>query len=184
MMTRYGWMVVAGAAVLLVAGSIGWTRGANSGTREKGQTKGATERGVTSADVPAAALATLKKMADGAEITAFSEETEHGHTFYEGSWKSSSGTNIDVLVTPTGDLVETEQGITIGQVPMAVQKAIRKAAGKGTELAFEKKTSIQYEVTFQKRHRRHELLLTPDGRYVEKEISQGNGQGEEEEESR
>jgi len=128
------------------------------------------ERKVTQAEVPAAALATLKKLAAGAEITEFAEEVEHGHTFYEGSWKGPSGGNMDVLVTPDGDLVEIEEQVSTDKIPSATLRAARKAAGKDAELAFEKKTMILYEVKFRKANRRHELLLTPDGRRVEEEV--------------
>ena len=138
---------------------------------DKGEGEG--ERKVTEADVPAAALATLKKLADGAKITEFAEEVEFGHTFYEGSWKHRSGANMDVLVTQTGDLVEIEQEVDIDKVPAAALKMARKAAGKDVELAFEKKTMILYEVKFQKGDSRHELLLTPDGRRVEEQIEKG-----------
>jgi uncharacterized membrane protein YkoI len=128
------------------------------------------ERKVTKAQVPADALATLKRLAAGAEITEFAEEIEHGHTFYEGSWKARSGAKMDVLVTKTGNLVEIERQVGARQVPAAVRKAARKAAGRGPDLAFEKKTMILYEVKFQKGNSRHELLVTPDGRHVEHEV--------------
>jgi hypothetical protein len=131
------------------------------------------EREVTEAEVPAAALATLKKLSGGATITEFAEEVEHGQTFYEGSWKAPSGANMDVLVTPTGDLVEIEEQVDADDVPPGALKAARKAAGKDADLAFEKKTMILYEVKFTKGTSRHELLLTPDGRRVEEEVEKG-----------
>ena len=135
--------------------------------------KGEAERKVTEKKVPKAALAALKKLARGAEITEFAEEIEYGHTFYEGSWKARSGTKMDVLVTPTGDLVEIEEQVDAEKVPAAALKAARKAAGKDAQLAFEKKTMILYEVKFAKGDSRHELLLTPDGRRVEEEVEKG-----------
>jgi len=141
---------------------------------KKDKGNGEVERKVTKAEVPAAALATLKKLARGAKITEFAEEIEFGHTFYEGSWKAPSGAKMDVLVTKTGDLVEIEEQVGTDKVPAAVLKAARKAAGKGAQLAFEKKTMILYEVKFQKGDSRHELLLTPDGRRVEEEVEKGN----------
>jgi len=132
-----------------------------------------TERKITEAEVPAAALAALKKLAAGAEIIEFTEEIEYGHTFYEGTWKNPAGANVDVLVTPTGDLVEIEEQISTDKVPAAALKAAQKAAGKDVELAFEKKTMILYEVKFQKGDVGHELLLTPDGRKVEEEVTKG-----------
>ena len=142
------------------------------------------ERKVTEAEVPKAALAALKKMAGGTEITEFAEEIEHGSTFYEGSWKSPSGTNMDVLVTPSGDLVEIEEEVAADNVPSAVLNAARKAAGKNAQLAFEKKTMILYEVKFREGERRHEVLLTPDGRRVKEEIEKGEHDDDEDEDDK
>jgi len=140
---------------------------------------GESERQVTKAEVPAIVLAALKKQAGGAQITEFAEEIEYGHTFYEGSWKSPDGRNIDCLVTSSGDLVEIEEEVQTGKVPAAVLKEVRKAAGEDTKLAFEKKTMILYEVKFQKGEGRYELLLTPDGRCVEEESDEGKAVDEE-----
>jgi len=140
------------------------------------------ERKVTEAEVPAAALATLKNLAAGAKITEFAEEIEHGHTFYEGSWKAPSGGDVDILVTPTGDLVEIEELVGADQVPAAVLAMAQKAASKDAQLTFEKKTLILYEVKFQKDNRQKELLLTPDGRRIEEEAEKGKqDEGEDEE---
>ncbi|MEE8576749.1 MAG: UvrB/UvrC motif-containing protein, partial [candidate division Zixibacteria bacterium] len=151
--------------------------------KDKGDNKdkGEIERKVKEAKVPAAALATLKKYADGAKITEFAEEVEFGHTFYEGSWKHRSGANMDVLVTQTGDLVEIELQVDIKKVPRAALKMARKVAGKDVELVFEKKTMILYEVKFKKGNSQHELLLTPDGRRVEEEIEKGKPDNEDDE---
>ncbi|MHC4602437.1 MAG: hypothetical protein ACYS6W_03785 [Planctomycetota bacterium] len=135
---------------------------------------GEVERKVTKSEVPKAALATLKKLARGAKITEYAEEIEFGHTFYEGSWKARSGANVDVLVTKAGALVEIEERVDTDKVPKAVSKMARKAAGKGAQLAFEKKTMILYEIKFRKGDSRHELLLTPDGRCIEKEVDKGD----------
>jgi len=131
------------------------------------------ERKVTEAQVPEAALEMLKKLAAGSKITEFAEEMENGHTFYEGSWQSPLTGQMDVLVTPTGDLVEIEEQVDADNVPPGALKAARKVAGKDAELAFEKKTMILYEVKFTKGESRHELLLTPDGRRVEEEVEKG-----------
>ena len=134
------------------------------------------ERQVTADEVPKPALKTLKRRAQKAEITEFAEEIEHGHTFYEGSWKNKrTGKNMDMLVTKAGAVVEIEEELGIKAIPKAVSKAARQAAGKNVKLAFEKKTTILYEVKFTKDGRRHELLLTPDGRTIEEEIETGPG---------
>jgi len=143
--------------------------------------KGEFERKVSKEDVPKAALATLKKLAGRAEFTEFAEEIEHGHTFYEGSWKSHSGANIDVLVTKSGDLVEIEEQVDEDNVPKTVLKVAKKKAGKGAKLTFEKKTMILYEVKFSKDNSRYELLLTPDGRRVEEETEKAKTDNNEDE---
>ena len=132
------------------------------------------ERQVTESQVPAEALAALRKLAAGAKFTDFAEEIEYGSTFYEGSWKTPAGANMDVLVTPTGALVEIEEQIDADKVPAEVLKVVGEAAGKDTELMFEKKTTIQYEVKFGKDEHSREMLLTPDGRLVEQELGKGN----------
>ena len=87
---------------------------------------------------------------------------------------SRSAANVDVLVTQAGDLVEIEKQIDIKKVPAAVLKAVRKAASKDAQLAFEKKTMILYEVKFRKGDSRYELLMTPDDRRVEEEVNKGS----------
>jgi len=145
------------------------------------QVNGESERQVTKEEVPEAALATLKKLAGRADITEFAEEIEQGHIFYEGSWKSQSGANMDVLVTKSGALVEIEEQVDDDKVPSAVLKAANKAAGKDAKLIFEQKTMILYEVKFQKDNSQQELLLTPDGRISEQEVQKGKSDDEEDE---
>ena len=114
---------------------------AASGQRDS-EKAGESERKVTEAEVPEAALRTLKRMARRAKITELAEEIEHGSTFYEGSWKTKAGTNIDCLVTKDGALVEIEEQVAAKQVPAAVVKAATKAAGRNAEISYEKKTMI------------------------------------------
>jgi uncharacterized membrane protein YkoI len=132
------------------------------------------EREVTEAEVPAPALAAIKKLAGGAKITEFAEEIEHGSTFYEGSWKTAEGSNVDGLVTSAGDLVEIEEQVAPDQVPAAVLAAVRKLSGPDAPLFCEKKTMILYEVKFRKDDQRHEILYTPDGRTLERDIEKGD----------
>ncbi len=150
----------------------------NKKDKEDKQDKGESERQVKKEEVPKAALATLRKLAGRAEITEFAEEIEYGHTFYEGSWKSRSGANVDVLVTKSGDLVEIEEQVDTDKVPAAVLKAAQKAAGKGARLVCEQKTMILYEVKFSRDNSSHELLLTPDGRRVEEEVDKSKPDNE------
>jgi hypothetical protein len=137
------------------------------------------ERRVTEAEVPKPALATLKKQAGGAAITEFAEEIEHGHTFYEGSWKGANG-HVDCLVTAAGALVEIEESVAADSVPESVREAASKAAGAGVKPDFEKKTLILYEIHFTKDGKVHEAIFTADGRTYHEEAGDEAG-GEEDE---
>jgi hypothetical protein len=143
-------LAAAGVFAVAVAGSVR-------------QAEGEQERAVTEAQVPNAALEALKRLAGKAAITAFAEEIEHGHMFYEGSWAGAAG-NVDALVTASGDLVEIEETVPADRVPPAVRAEIDKAADRGAAVTWEKKTLIMYEAHFRRADRAQELILTPDGR--------------------
>ena len=137
------------------------------------------ERKVKESEVPAAALAALKKAAGDKKLTQIEEEIEHGQKFYEGQWKGPDG-KVEVLVTESGDLVEIEEMVSSDQVPMAVRKAASKDAGKDAKLAFEKKTAISYEIHFKKDGKRREITYAPTGsRYHEEGKAEEGGDGDE-----
>lgn len=133
---------------------------------------GESEREVKESDVPAAALKTLKELAGKAKITEFAEEIEHGHTYYEASWKGPNG-NIDALVTVAGDLVEIEETVPAESTPKPILEAARKAAGADAKFHVEKKTVVLYEIKYRKDGRRHEVVYSPDGRQHEHEDEPG-----------
>jgi hypothetical protein len=157
------------AVAILIASVLVWAQDKKEAAEQ--------ERPIKEAEVPAAPLATLKKQAAGAAFTAFAEEIEHGHKFYEGSWKGPEG-NVDVLVTEAGDLVEIEEVIAAEKVPAPARNAAEKEAGKDAKLMWEKKTVIMYEVHYKKGDKGQEMILTPDGRTYHEE---GEKKGEKEE---
>ena len=156
---RNYWII--GCAVL-IAGSLALAQGTPAPQKP---VKSESERTVKESEVPKAALEALRRHANNATFTEFAEEVEHGHTFYEGSYREASG-HVDVLVTDTGDLVEIEEAIPGDKAPAAVQAEALKAAGKDARLRFEKKTMVLYEVHFKQEGEGHEIILTPDGRPV------------------
>jgi hypothetical protein len=159
-----------GLAVLGAVTLVAWAQKGPEASAQKSEEQ---EREVKEAEVPAAALAALKKLAGEAKLTEFSEEIEHGSKFYEGSWKSATGSNVDALVTAAGDLVELEEEVPANQVPTAILAAVRKLSGEDAKLFCEKKTMILYEVKFHKDDKRHEILYAPDGRRVEENVEKG-----------
>lgn len=162
MLNRTRWILGTSSSALLFVMAGGLVALAQGGDKDE------SERKVKESDVPAPALAALKKLAGGAALTEFSEEIEHGQKYYEGSFKGKDG-NTDVLVTASGDLVEIEEAVAADQVPASVMAAARKEAGKEAAIHFEKKTVIMYEAAFTKDKHRHELTLMPDGRMGEHE---------------
>ena len=126
------------------------------------------ERKVKESEVPAAAVAALKKIAAGAEITQYEEEVEQGETFYEGQWKTPNG-KMEVLVTPQGDVVEIEEGLAADAIPSAVVATAKKAAG-GNELQYEKVTEVHYKAKYKQNDLRHKIIVSPTGRTIKTEV--------------
>lgn len=124
------------------------------------------EKKVKEAEVPAPALAALKKLAGGAAFTEFAEEVEHGHKYYEGTWKGPDG-SVDALVTEAGDVIEIEESMPGAKVPAGVRAAAEKAAGK--DASFERKTVYMYEIHYKKDGKTHEMIFTADGRVFREE---------------
>ncbi len=135
------------------------------------------ERKVQESEVPAPALAALKKLSGGAAIHEYAEEIEHGHKFYEGSWKSADG-HVDGLVTEAGDVVEIEEGIPSEKAPASVRAAFKKTAGNDTPVKIERKTFFVYEGHFKKDGKGHEVIFTPDGRRYYEEGQHEGGKEE------
>lgn len=143
------------ATCLLLAATVGLAWGNDD--------EGEQEMTVKEQQVPAAALKALQEMAKPAKIVEFAREIEHGHTYYEGSWKGDHG-RIDALVTADGEIVEIEEGIQTARLPKAILEAARKAAGKDGEIRAEKKTIVLYEVKYRRDGKRHEVVYSADGR--------------------
>jgi len=173
-MKSSGRSAVLSAVAILLAGVFVWAQDKKEAAES--------ERQVKEAEVPAAALAALKKLAGATPITEFAEEIEHGSKFYEGSWKGPDG-NIDALVTESGDLVEIEEVSPATKVPGPARASAEKEAGKDAKLTWEKKTVVMYEVHFKKGDKTQEMILTPDGRRFHEE-GEKNGEKDEDEDDK
>lgn len=149
--------VMTGVFVLLTSGLLVWAQ-----EKKDKKENQESERQVKEAEVPAAPLAALKKLAGAAPITEFAEEIEHGHKFYEGTWKAPDG-QVDGLVTEAGDVVEIEESIPAEKVPAGVRAEAQKAAGKDVAVTFERKTVYLYEIHYKKDGKGREAIFTPDG---------------------
>lgn len=137
---------------------------------------GDTERRVKENEVPAAAMAALKKLAGSATIHEFEEETINGKKFYEGEWKGPDS-HMEAKVTENGDVLEIEESISADEVPAAVRTEAEKMSDKGGKIKYEKITLFVYEAEFRKDGKGHEIILTPDGRRFQ-QIEDEDGQGD------
>lgn len=155
-MIRKNPLVAATAVLVIMAGGL-------LIRAQENKVSGEQERSIKEAEVPAPALAALKKLAGGGPLTEFAEEIEHGQKYYEGSWKGLEG-NIDALVTASGDVVEIEETITAAKAPASVRAAAEKEAGRDAKVSFEKKTLYLYEIHFKKDGKGREMIFTADGR--------------------
>ncbi len=163
-MIRRNYWGLFSAGVVVLCGAM-WVAAQDKKAKEEPKES---ERSVKETEVPAAALAALKKLAAGAAITEFAEEIEHGHKYYEGSWKGADG-NIDGLVTEAGDVVELEETVAAPKVPAGVRAAMEKEAGAGAALVYERKTVYFYEAHFKKDGKGREVIMTADARVFHEE---------------
>src|SRR5437879_9562156 len=88
------------------------------------------EKRVKMANLPPAVQKTVQEQSQGATIRGLSIEEENGKTFYEAELKVN-GHNKDVLIDPTGAIVEVEEQVTLESLPPAAKTALEKQAGKG-----------------------------------------------------
>lgn len=129
--------------------------------------------------LPAAARNALSKLAGDAKILEVTMEDEDGMKVFEGSWKVED-VDHEASVTEHGDVVETEQAISLEAAPEAVQRAARRALPEGTEFKVEKKTIVLYEVEAKINGEEKETLVSPTGQRLE--IEQEDHEDEDDEE--
>ena len=150
---------------------------------------------ISSADVPEAALAAIRKVAEGAQITEFDIVGDHAEvrdgkfarllaarTAYWAEFEKG-GMGGEVTVAPDGTIVETATEIEAKDVPEAALAAIRKAAegARITEIdreethaepkggTFAKLDNVRtaYWAEFVKGELTGEITVAPDGTVVE-----------------
>jgi uncharacterized cupredoxin-like copper-binding protein len=126
-----------------------------------------TERPVKLKDLPAAVQTTVREQSQGATMRGLAEEVKDGQTFYEVSLRVK-GRNRDVLMDTNGNLVETEEQVTLAALPPAPRAAIVKQAGKGKILMVESITKnraiVAYEAHVRRTGKIVEIKVDPDGK--------------------
>ena len=125
------------------------------------------ERRVKLKDLPQAVQKTVREQSRGAIVKGFSKEVEHGQTYYEVEMKVN-GHGKDVLIDPTGQVVEIEEEVALSDLPPDVRAGIAQHAGKGKILKVESitkgNTVVMYEAVVRKAGKRSEIKVGPDGK--------------------
>ena len=120
--------------------------------------------------VPNAAKSNMGKMFP--EVTRISWSHENRHEFEaEFTWQGSS---TSATFDEKGNWKETEQSITADQLPIAVQEALAEGFADFVVHSPEKITSLEYAIAYEmvvvSKEARVELLFSPDGSLLRKEL--------------
>ena len=126
----------------------------------------AQERKIQRAELPPAVEKTVATESRGATILGFSQETEHGKTYYEAEMMVR-GHSKDVLVDKSGSIVEAEEQITFESLPSGVKEGFQSKAGSGKILKVESLTKhgklVAYEAKIISNDKMREIQVGPDG---------------------
>ena len=138
------------------------------------------EKKVTMKDLPEAVRKTVQEQSKGATLRGLAKEVEDGKTFYEAELKVD-GHNKDVLIDPTGAVVEIEEQVTLASLPANVRVTIQKAKGKilSVESITKNNTLEAYEAQISRAGKKAEIKVAPDGQL----ITSAKEKGEKEEKS-
>ncbi len=127
------------------------------------------EKKVKLQDLPAAVQKTVAEQSKGATIRGFAEETEGGKTYYEVEM-TVNGHNRDVLMDPSGAVVEVESELSLDSAPAPVRATLEKKAGAGKILKVEsitKNNGIEaYEAVIDTGGKKSEIKVAPDGKLI------------------
>lgn len=131
---------------------------------------------------PKGVVEAVKARFKGAEVRGTSKETEEGKVVYEVTIKHQ-GHNIDVTVTPEGEIVLFEREIAAKELPKRVSKALEGGYPKATYKRLEQIYKVEkkqekltyYEallVTAEKKLL--EVQVTEEGKVVNEEEKKGS----------
>ena len=163
-MKRY--LLLAAITVTVVTAGASFTTAAPGARQDKDE-----EKRVRMKDLPAAVQKTVREQSQGAVIRGLARETENGKTNYEVELRVN-GHNKDVLIDPSGAVVEVEEQVTLASLPAAVRTAIEQNAGGGKIVGVESITEgnvlTSYEAHVRKAGKSREIKVSPAGQLIPK----------------
>lgn len=133
------------------------------------------EKAVKMKDLPEAVRKTVQEQSKGATLRGLAREVDDGKTFYEAELKVN-GHNKDVLIDPSGAVVEIEEEVAMSSLPPDVKATIQKNAGKGkiksVESITKNNTLEAYEAHVTKAGKKSAIKVDPSGKLISAEKEQ------------
>jgi uncharacterized membrane protein YkoI len=122
--------------------------------------------------VPPAVQKTVDEQSKGAKIRGLSKEVEKGKTQYELEL-TVNGHTRDMIIDPSGAILEVEEEITLDSLSPAVKAEVEKNIGQAKLLRLESVTKgttlTGYEAKVSKAGKKSEIEMGPDGKLLPKE---------------
>ena len=125
----------------------------------------ASEVRVQMKDLPPPVQQTLKEQTKDAKLRGLAKEAENGKTYYEAE-TVANGKTRDVLIDPSGKIVEVEEEIVLDSVPEQARAGLKKLAGGGKIVRVESVTKgavVSYEAVVQRNGKKSEVAVNADG---------------------
>jgi hypothetical protein len=130
------------------------------------------EKKIQRSGLPPAVEKAVAAQTQGATVRGFSEEKEHGQTFYEAEFVVN-GHSKDVLMDPEGRVVEVEEQVVVDSLSPAVRDGLQAKAGKGKLVKVESLTKkgklVAYEAQVVTGGKRSEVQVDPQGQPLDHE---------------
>jgi len=127
---------------------------------------------ISSKALPVPVVKAYRSSYPGGKITGATKETVKGDVHYEIMSKDSTGKRATLTYSADGTLIETEEPITIDQLPSSVTTAITKQYPKGKVMGIEmamKGPKMTYEVLIKDNKKKFEVIYGPDGSIINAE---------------
>jgi len=132
------------------------------------------EKKVSMKDLPEPVRKTVQEQSKGAKVRGLTREVDNGHTYYEASLKVN-GRNRDVLIDPSGAVVEVEDEVAMASLPINVRTTIEKVAGKAKIESVESITKnnniVAYEAHVKTGGKESEIKVAANGELIPNEMA-------------
>ena len=132
----------------------------------------AEEKRLKKSDLPLPVQKTADGQSKGATVKGYSKEVEHGKLQYEVEL-IIDGRGRDMTIAPDGRVLEVEEALDFGDLPVAVREGLQsKAAGAKivkVESIVKNGKLVAYEAQVYSRNKRSEIQVGPNGKPLDHE---------------